>query len=167
MSAVMERRTSISEPQPVLVSAPRKSESSTFEPTSFAYGAGRSLPSTHSKSRDFGMYKLIDKLHSYRGLHKDWDGYGGEPATYASWSNAIEFVRALPIRFNAPVPMLAGDGEISLFWREHGHYLEISFPGDNTYHFIFQGDKEQFASADVPFEVNRLDASLIAYLGRI
>ncbi|AZO85930.1 hypothetical protein BOO88_25890 [Stutzerimonas stutzeri] len=63
--------------------------------------------------------------------------------------------------------MLAGDGEISLFWKDNGCYLEVSFPGDNTYHYIFKNDKEQFASPDIPFDGNGLDASLTAHLGRI
>ncbi|MDY7567499.1 hypothetical protein QN400_21340 [Pseudomonas sp. RTC3] len=165
MSATTERRTSIAELQPAFVA--RRSEASTFERTSFTFGAHRSLPPTHNQSREFGMYRLIDKLHSYRSLYKDWDGYGGEPATYASWSNALEFVSRLAIRFSAPVPMLAGDGEISLFWKKDGRYLEISFPGDNTYHFIFQYSQEQFASDDISLEGNYLDDTLIAYMGRI
>lgn len=162
MSAVIERPVSIAEFQTALASLETKAP--TFEQTSFAYG---SLPPTHTQSRPHGIHRVLDKLYSYRGLCQDWDGYGGEPATYASFSNAVEFVNRLPIRFNAPVSMLAGDGEISLFWKDNGCYLEVSFPGDNTYHYIFQNGKEQFASADIPLNGSGLDASLTAYLGRI
>jgi hypothetical protein len=164
MSAVLDRPTSIAEFQTALVS--RETRSSTFEQSSFVSGACRSLPPTHNQSREYGINRLLDKLYSYRGLCRDWDGYGGEPATYESFTSALAFVERLPIRFNAPIPMLAGDGEISLFWKDHGFYLEISFPGDGTYHYIFQSYEEQFASDDIPFE-NGLDASLIAFMGRI
>jgi hypothetical protein len=163
MSAVIERPVSIAKFETALAS--RETETPTFEQTSFAYGG--SLPPTHTQSRAHGISRVLDKLYSYRGLCQDWDGYGGEPATYASFSNAVEFVNRLPIRFNAPVSMLAGDGEISLFWKDSGCYLEVSFPGDNTYHFIFQNDYEQYASADIPLDGNGLDAAFIAYLDRI
>lgn len=162
MSTVRERPVSIAEFQTALAS--RETEAPTFEQTSFVSG---SLPPTHVQSRSHGIHRVLDKICSYRGLCLDWDGYGGEPATFASFSNAVEFVNRLPIRFNPPASMLAGDGEISLFWKDNGCYLEVSFPGDNTYHFIFQNDNEQFASADIPFDNNGLDASFTAYLGRI
>ncbi|AZD58369.1 hypothetical protein C4K18_0365 [Pseudomonas chlororaphis subsp. aurantiaca] len=61
------------------------------------------------------MSRLFATLNMYRNLEANWDGYGGEPATYESMIDALEFLHSLPVRFPAPIPMLAGDGEISLF----------------------------------------------------
>lgn len=167
MSTVMERRSSIVEFPSSLVDTPRESEPTTFDRTSFTYGANRSLPPTHAKSRDFATYKLTERLHMYRGLDEGWDGYNGAPATFGSFTNTIEFVKKLPIRFTLPVSMLAGDGEISLFWKCDGHYLEASFPGDNTYHFIYKSGDSKYASPDLMLDSPQLDAKFIEILGRI
>lgn len=167
MSAVMERRSTIVELPLSLFDTPREREPSTFDRTSFTYGANRSLPPTHARSRDFAMYKLTERLHMYRGLNEDWDGYGGIPATFGSFINTIEFVKQLPIRFNLPISMLAGDGEISLFWKQGGHYLEASFPGDNTYHYIYKNGDNKYASPDLRLDTPQLDAKFIEILGRI
>lgn len=122
------------------------------------------LPPTHANSREVGMSRLYAKLHAYMHAGYDWDGYGGEPATYASWSNAVEFLHVLPIRFEAPVPMLASDGEISLFWKDAERYIEISFPGDGTFHYIYNAPDARFASADLALNEAVLQHVFVTHL---
>lgn len=122
------------------------------------------LPPTHVNSREVGMSRLYAKLNGYMHAGYDWDGYGGEPATYASWSNAVEFLHVLPIRFEAPVPMLAGDGEISLFWKDTDRYIEISFPGDGTFHYIYNAPGVRFASADLALNEKVLHTGFLTHL---
>lgn len=122
------------------------------------------LPPTHADSREVGMSRLYAKLNAYMHAGYDWDGYGGEPATYASWSNALEFLHVLPIRFKPPVPMLAGDGEISLFWKDSERYVEISFPGDGTFHYIYNAPGVRFASADLALNEAVLRSGFLPHL---
>ncbi|MWV11174.1 hypothetical protein F3I62_03605 [Pseudomonas sp. R-28-1W-6] len=167
MGAVAERSSTIEQPKAFLVESNQAQWPSTHAQVTIAPGRMRMLPPTHAKSWEYAMARLTEKLFMYRGLDEDWDGYGGQPATYGSFSNAMEFVQKLTKRFELPASMLAGDGEISLFWKRNGSYLEISFPGDNSYHFIYKDSNEVFASPDLSFDTYQLDSQFIGYLARI
>jgi len=113
------------------------------------------------------MSSLTERLMMYRSLEDDWDGYGGHAATFGSFINALEFTGKLLRRYLIPAAMLAGDGEISLFWKQNGSYLEVSFPGDNTYHFIYKGSSGVYASPDISLTAPQLDLKLLEFLARI
>jgi hypothetical protein len=168
MAVAMETQSTIvNQPPPYVVQiTTTKNAPKTVIPQGFT-GFFVQLPPTHANSRDVGMSRLYAKLHSYLQAGHDWDGYGGEPATYASWSNAVEFLHVLPIRFDAPIPMLAGDGEISLFWKEADSYIEISFPGDGTFHYIYNAPGQRFASADLALNEAVLHSGFLAHLGLV
>lgn len=125
------------------------------------------LPPTHEASQTAAVARLFGQLHDYRSLEDDWDGYGGIPATYGSFISAIEFVQSLGKRFSLPKPMLAGDGEISLFWEKNKRYLEISFPGDGTYHYIYKDPDSQFASPDFPLNAKSISSNFNKYLEQV
>lgn len=169
MAAAMEIQTTIIEQPPAFVRRVTSSGSApqTLLRQGLFAGFSQALPPTHSDSRDIGMSKVYAKLASYLHVGDNWDGYGGEPATYASWVNALEFLHVLPVRFEAPIPMLAGDGEISLFWKDSDRYLEVSFPGDSTFHYIFNAPGEKFASADLPLNETAINASFVAHLDMV
>lgn len=167
MSAVADRRSTMAPPRAWLVDSARGQLPSTLEQNSISFGTNRTLPSTHLKSWDYAMCNLAERLYMYRGLEEDWDGYGGQAATFGSFTNAMEFVKKITRRFDVPASMLAGDGEISLFWRKNGSYLEVSFPGDNSCHFIYKADGEVYASQDISLDTHQLDPKLFDYLVRI
>lgn len=108
------------------------------------------LPPSHEASRALSASKLESRLNSYLQVGEDWDGYGGSPASKQSLADAKSFLSKLPNQISLPRPMLAGDGEISLYWEHSGMYAEASFPGDGTYHFIFdsQGNSLCFDELD-------------------
>jgi hypothetical protein len=126
-----------------------------------------SLPPTHEKSREVNMGRLYSVLSSYERLGYDWDGYGGEPANHCSMVDAIEFLQLLPLSSEVPIPMLAGDGEISLFWEARDNYLEASFPGDGTFHYIFNSGVERFASLDLSLNETKLGSEFFPYLRKV
>jgi hypothetical protein len=56
----------------------------------------------------------------------------------------------LPAEGPLPLSMLAGDGEVSLYWSYPDvACLEVSFPGDATCHFIASRENERYASDDL------------------
>lgn len=169
MAAAMDLQTTLMEAPPAFIRRTISSGSvpPTFGSYTFSVGTAQTLPPTHIYSRELNMSRLFATLNSYRNLEANWDGYGGEPATYESMIDALEFLHSLPVRFPAPIPMLAGDGEISLFWEDNDRYLEASFPGDATYHYIFNAGDEKFASDDLPLNGRSMDDSFLTHIKRV
>lgn len=162
---LVEGQSTVDPPRALLVDVVPNELPSTYEElVDISLGAAHILPPTHSKSREFAMARLMDRLNIYRGLEEDWDGYGGQAATFGSFMDSTEFVKKIPLYFDVPASMLAGDGEISLFWKKNGGYLEASFPGDNTYHFIYKGCDDVYASPDISLDGRQLDGRLLYYL---
>lgn len=96
------------------------------------------------------MNSLEQVLRSYQELPLGWDGYHGVPALQSSVGNALRWLSTLPANSVLPQPMVAGDGEVSLYWScEQILYLEVSFPGDSTCHFIASGEHERYGSDDL------------------
>jgi len=96
------------------------------------------------------MKSLEQLLHSYQSLPLGWDGYGGVPAHQSSVEDALTWLATLPAEGPLPLSMLAGDGEVSLYWSYPDVvYLEVSFPGDVTCHFIASRENERYASDDL------------------
>jgi hypothetical protein len=125
------------------------------------------LPPTHEKSRNVNFKRLYSHLISYLSLEPGWDGYDGEPASTQSMVDAFWFLKSLPSRFEAPIPMLAGDGEISLFWESDTHYLEASFPGDGSYHYIYNAPNHRFASEDLSLGADGLNELFLQQLRKV
>lgn len=125
-----------------------------------------SLPATHMLAQQESRNQLYARVHYFTRLPQDWDGYDGIPATYESWISAVEFIQLLPNRVDTPFAMLSGDGEISLFWENAKNYLEVSFPGDGTYHYIFTSqDRDiQFASDDLSLNERSINKNFIKHL---
>lgn len=166
METLLELPSTFAEVAPAMIDV-SSSRPSTLDRTGFVYGAAKSLPPTHVRSREVSFYKLNERLMQFRILESGWDGYDGQPATFGSFTDAMTFTSRLPVRYNPPASMLTGDGEISLFWKKQTAYLELSFPGDGTYHFIYKGGSIRYASRDIDLSVPGLDAELLEYLERI
>ncbi|MEQ4308560.1 hypothetical protein ABNM12_11420 [Pseudomonas syringae] len=122
------------------------------------------LPATHESSKAIKMRGLYQELASYSELKPNWDGYGADPALTASLIDARIFVSSLPPRFELPKPMLASDGEISLYWDLCGAYLETSFPGDGTFHYIFNKGPIRFSSDDHPVTSPSIPVEFLSFL---
>lgn len=122
------------------------------------------IPSSLVGSVDAARQKLRRELESYATLQAGWDGYEGEPANSHSIVDARVFICSLPPQYVTPKPMLASDGEVSLFWEIEGKYLEASFPGDGTYHFIFNAPGIRVGTDDLPVTTPTIDEQFLSYL---
>lgn len=125
------------------------------------------IPSTLLGSKESVMQKLRRELESYKSLKEGWDGYGAEPANPRSMMDARVFLSSLPERYDVPAPMLASDGEVSLFWETAQGYLEASFPGDGTYHYIFNAPGTRVGGDDLPVTTPTIDMTFESYLASL
>lgn len=141
-----------------------------FVPTSYgSYNLTHEtlIPSTHEMGKILKSQKLYQDLAAYSKLEPGWDGYNADPVMPGSLIDARVFVSSLPPQYFLPEPMLASDGEISLYWEINGVYLEASFPGDGTYHYIFNAGSVRFASDDVHVSSPLVNREFLSYLASI
>lgn len=125
------------------------------------------VPSTLVGAKESAMQRLRRELESYKSLKEGWDGYCAEPANQHSIMDARVFLSSLPESLPVPSPMLASDGEVSLFWETGKGYLEASFPGDSTYHYIFNAPGIRVGADDLPVTTPTIDRIFAAYLASI
>lgn len=122
------------------------------------------VSATREDSKTLAKWALLRELASYADLEPEWDGYSAEPANVDSIAEARVFISSLPTGCPVPRSTLASDGEISLYWDRNGHYLETSFPGDGTYHFIFSAPGVRFGSKDIYVTTPTIDPEFLSYL---
>lgn len=106
---------------------------------------------------------IKQELQSYLRLPADWDGYGGVPAPQSVVEDALKWLATLPSGDALPLLMVAGDGEVSLYWNVDELYLEVSFPGDSTCHFIATYGKERVGSDDLSIAVAAQNSLFVKY----
>lgn len=109
-------------------------------------------------------WMLVREVASYSDLEPEWDGYAAEPANADSITEARLFISSLPTGYPVPRSTLASDGEISLYWDRNGKYLEASFPGDGTYHYILTAPGVRFGSKDLHVTTPAIDPGFLAHL---
>ena len=98
--------------------------------------------------------KIAATLTSYLDLDEDWDGYGGVRPTDKAVRDTLEFLNALPEDKVPPKPMLAGSGEVGLFWDIEGFYCDVGFEGDGTYSYYGElNDAHSIGDEEVPVGV--------------
>lgn len=122
------------------------------------------VSATRADSKTLARWALLRELASYADLEPEWDGYSAESANADSITEARVFITSLPTNCPVPRSSLASDGEISLYWAKNGHYLEASFPGDGTYHFIYTAPGVRFGSKDIHVTTPTIDSEFLAYL---
>lgn len=103
---------------------------------------------------------LKNTIIEYLMLPSGWDGYSGQSGRLDSIVDALVFVESLPADRACPKSMLASNGEVSVYWElsessssgniDEPFYLEVSFPGDSTYHYIANSAQERIGVDDVP-----------------
>ena len=81
------------------------------------------------------LTKAINKLESFRGLKKDWNGYNAEPFSEKLINKALELLKQ-----TIPVPEVfpTANNSIQFEWEKTGLYLEIE---------IFENKVEIFAQS--------------------
>jgi len=98
-------------------------------------------------------------------LSPGWDGYDGQAPSAGAVFEAQAFLKALPSSVRLAKPMIAGDGEVGLYWDEPGLYLEIGFRGDGRLSWYgekdgqtYTGESESINSPDVMERISALIA---------
>lgn len=125
------------------------------------------LPSTHIASKQLSFQKVLSQLEFYTQLSEGWDGYKGQPATRASVDDAAAFLGRLPMHLPTPKPMISGDGEVSLYWEVGTRYAEAAFPGDGTFHFIFDSEEENVCIDNISSTDEYLSEEILSNLNKI
>ncbi|MBI6884298.1 hypothetical protein [Pseudomonas putida] len=125
------------------------------------------IPSSLESSKCAAKHQLLRSLESYAALKAGWDGYSADPANAQSIMDARVFISTLPEQYVLPKDMLASDGEVSLYWECGDTYLEVSFPGDNTYHFIFNAPGIREGRDDLPVTCPLINPQFISFLACI
>jgi hypothetical protein len=77
-----------------------------------------------------GRETVEEELWGYLRLEEGWDGSGSVAPSEHAVKNAISFLHRFPDTMMEPTPMVAADGEVGLYWRHKGAYVEIDFAAD-------------------------------------
>lgn len=81
--------------------------------------------------------QLCDKLYSYRDLKNNWDGYGGVRPKDEIIFTTEKFIKSLESSsIMPPRIMVAGSGQVALFWKNKGNYIEIDFDEEGYYSYF-------------------------------
>jgi hypothetical protein len=81
---------------------------------------------------ELSIRPLKDKIEAYRALAHGWDGPNSKPPAPAAVEAATRFLESLSPGVSLPEVTLAGDGEISISWRDEYKFVDISFYGDHA-----------------------------------
>lgn len=82
--------------------------------------------------RELATRPLYEKIASLRGLRENWDGPGSVAPSESAVSGALRFVSSLSPASPLPEISPAGDGEISLSWRDSSKFIDVSFFGETA-----------------------------------
>ena len=84
--------------------------------------------------------RLIGRLRGYKLLGPNWNGYGGQHPSSDAVEDCVDFLRSLNPSGVMPKPMVAGDGEVGVFWETDALYIEVSFRGDDFFEYLVSLD---------------------------
>ena len=136
-------------------------------------GVETSLDRTEMMESKLGDWELWDIEPDFRtGLEETilasldfspgWDGYEGVVPTQDAANNAIHFIQLLPSGIEPPRPLIAGDGEIGVYWKRGDAYIEAaSYGGTKIEYFARDGDRNLISSGSIDFVQNRLPELLL------
>lgn len=127
-----------------------------------------SIPNLENNYREITYFQLLKELNDYLDLSHGWDGPDSIPPTRKAVDDAIQLIQALPISFAPAIPMVAGDGEIGLYWESGDVYVELSFWGNGLITYFARDSKgEKYYGDDLPIydkSFEREVAPIISYL---
>lgn len=93
------------------------------------------------------MNDKVKTLESYKELNPNWDGYDAIKPNPIIIDRAISFLVALKCyNVELPKPMIAGSGEVGLYWRLDKTYIEVGF--DETGNCLFIDSKPDLFGID-------------------
>lgn len=80
----------------------------------------------------FAVRPLISQIEQLSELQENWDGPGSVRPSQSTIDAALDFVKSIPASVRPPELSCAGDGEISLLWRQEDVFIDISIWGDKA-----------------------------------
>lgn len=103
-------------------------------------------------SADIGIFsmknKIAGQITSYLSLQSNWDGYDGQAPTAIAVAQALDFLDLVPDSFLMPKPMLAGSGEVGLYWESSNLFAEVGFLGDSRFSIYIEPSDGEFEEVD-------------------
>lgn len=107
-------------------------------------------------------YDLLNEIDRAALLADGWDGRDGIAPSRDAVESASVFVRMLPDTVDTPRPLIAGDGEVGVYWKRGKAYIEVGFCGDGNIVF-YAGDAsgEALASGDMWFDGKAVPSDLL------
>lgn len=73
---------------------------------------------------------LRQKILAYRRLQNGWDGPNSVPPSTQAVNAALSFLDSFSAGVPLPEVTVAGDGEISMSWRDERKFVDVSFYGE-------------------------------------
>lgn len=108
--------------------------------------------------------RVEQELLSYLQLKPDWDYDDGIVPQSYNIDTSIRFLTLLKnFHLPLPKPMLAGDGEVCLYWKKENFYIEVGFEEEGEFSYAVDNHKTPFGEDDCSindFIKTRLYASL-------
>lgn len=111
---------------------------------------------------------LLEKLFSYYDLEDDWDGYGGKPPSLTTIGTIVSFVMKLQeLDAIPPNPMLAGSGEVGLYWDIDNIHIEVvsTEVGLISYAVIFHKTESHYVCGEEDIYAFEIPNNLKKYIG--
>lgn len=88
-------------------------------------------------------------LIKFKYLKPNWDGYDGSPPKDGAVFDAVEFLRRLPRNVKLPKEMVAGDGDVGLYWDDGKVFIELGFNGSGRYYFYAEDANDEASGDDL------------------
>lgn len=107
----------------------------------------------------------VFELERLRSRALNWDGRGGVPPR-AETIQALKTLYWLLPRLHEPVIQCAGDGEVSMAWRNQDAYLELGVDDDGAFSYFGRANDQEPLLGDLDRVPDSLPESLVDFLGR-
>ena len=103
------------------------------------------------KIKESDAYSQVFKeLNSYKDLKTNWDGYGGIRPTDEIINSTKKFLEKLKEnKILTPSIMVAGSGEIAIFWESKDSYIEVNFDTQEQFSFFYKIDDNIYGEDDI------------------
>ncbi len=102
-----------------------------FFPNKQISAKSESRPSIVEEFAPYFRKKTVEnELRGYLHLEEGWNGANSVAPPELAVENAVLFLSRFPYDLTQPTPMVAADGEVGLYWRYQGAYVELEFTGD-------------------------------------
>ena len=109
--------------------------------------------------------ELEGEIRRYVTLPTGWDGMAAVTPTQQAANEALQFLDVLPPDLDLPTPMVEGDGEIAVYWKNNKGHLEVAFPGNGTINYWGEAtDNSLEIEGDYSFDRKHIQTDLIGFI---